>query len=62
MNGYKQGVKWVQQGAINSRGQFHGNSWQKPVKQGVFHNILPFSQGSRPSYDTTWEEAVGDAP
>ena len=23
---------------------------------------LPFSQGSRPSYDTTWEQAVGDAP
>ena len=26
--------------------------------QKSFNHILPFSQGSRPSYDTTWEEAV----
>ena len=26
--------------------------------QKSWNNILPFSQGSRPSYDTTWEETV----
>ena len=28
------------------------------ASQKSFNHILPFSQGSRPSYDTTWEEAV----
>ena len=32
------------------------------TSQKSWNHILPFSQGSRPSYDTTWEEAVGDAP
>ena len=32
------------------------------ASQKSWNHILPFSQGSRPSYDTTWEQAVGDAP
>ena len=28
------------------------------TSQKSWNHILPFSQGSRPSYDTTWEEAV----
>ena len=32
------------------------------ASQKTWNHILPFSQGSRPSYDTTWEQAVGDAP
>ena len=28
------------------------------VSQKSLNHILPFSQGSRPNYDTTWEEAV----
>ena len=28
------------------------------TSQKSFNHILPFSQGSCPSYDTTWEEAV----
>ena len=28
------------------------------ASQKSWNHILPFSQGSRPSYDTTWEEAV----
>ena len=28
------------------------------ASQKSFNHILPFSQGSRPSYNTTWEEAV----
>ena len=31
------------------------------ASQKSWNHILPFSQGSRPGYDTTWEEAVGDA-
>ena len=39
--------------------------WVSPYFVNIFvrgGTILPFSQGSCPSYDTTWEEAVGDAP
>ena len=36
---------------------FFGGASQKS-----WNHILPFSQGSRPSYDTTWEQAIGDAP
>ena len=28
------------------------------ASQKLWNHILPFSQGSRPGYDTTWEEAV----
>ena len=32
------------------------------ASQKSWNHILLFSQGSRSSYDTTWEQAVGDAP
>ena len=32
------------------------------TSQKSWNHILTFSQGSHPSYDTTWEEEVGDSP
>ena len=46
---------------ILSTSLFGGGGGGAPLLTSSFY-ILPISKGSRPSYDTTWEQAVGDAP
>ena len=41
---------------------FVGGGGGGGASQKSWNHLLPFSHGSRPSYDTTWEKAVGDAP
>ena len=48
--------------ALHWRSPYFVNIFVRGASQKSWNHILPFSQGSRPNYDTTWEQAVGDAP